>query len=106
VQDGDESRWLLSGPPFSGLYEAQYEHKAAPSQTFAVNVDPLESDLARVDPDLLPSQFQHDLRADSAAPPKLPGGRPWPLFRLALGCVLALVLVETLLAWLFGKTSG
>lgn len=104
--DGDESRWALASPPFSGIYEAKAEAQKTPSQLFAVNIDPVESDLTRADPELLPNQFQQDVRSDDSGPPKLPGGKPWPMFRLVLGLVLALVLLETFLAWLFGKTSA
>lgn len=114
--DGDESRWVLSSPLFSGLYEAKFDVTSTasreergslpPTQLFAVNVDPVESDLTRVDPELLPSQFEQDLRSDDSEPPKLPGGKPFPMFRLVLGLVLALVFLETSLAWLFGKTSA
>jgi hypothetical protein len=103
---GDESRWAYTATLFSGMYEARPGERSGSTQTFAVNVDPVESDLTRVDPDLLPGQFQQDLRAGDEDPPKLPGGKPWPLYRVVLGLVLTLVLTETFLAWLFGKTSA
>jgi len=74
------------------------------AQTFAANVDPRESDLSRIDPDTLPSQFSHNLET---APDQLPTAalaqprQEW--FRWFLMALGVLLLVETVFAWRLGR---
>jgi hypothetical protein len=102
--DGPNARWTYGDTRISGIYEARYGDAAdAPVERYAVNVDTRESNLERFDPELLPSQFRGEVRAASAVP-QLPAVRPPELFRPALIGVLGLLLLETLLAWLFAST--
>jgi len=107
--DGEDSRWIYPNTPQSGVYRAIYgEPLVAESQWFAVNVNTRESDLARIDPELLPEQLICQTQLDEENGPAIvvSSGSGWRLFRVALGMLLVLLLLETWLAWLFGKSSA
>ena len=101
--EGAGVRWTFGGTVKSGLYEARAGDFV---QRFAVNVNTRESDLARFDPELLPSQLARELAgADQDQP--LAGTRDsssyyWTL----LAGVLGLLLLEPVLAWQFGRGRG
>lgn len=103
VVEGDQRRWTYSNVDLSGLYHANYDTSGM-AQTFAANVDPRESDLSRIDPDTLPSQFSHNLET---APDQLPTAalaqprQEW--FRWFLMALGVLLLVETVFAWRLGR---
>jgi len=104
VPEGPDARWTYSGVATSGLFEAR--HTSGSPQKFAVNVNPRESDLARFDPELLPSQFSRELEpGDEPSAPAL-ASEGTSYFRLLLGLLLVLVLVEPCLAWYFGRGRG
>ncbi|HTN75778.1 MAG TPA: VWA domain-containing protein [Pirellulaceae bacterium] len=101
---GDDAVWDYGDTHFSGVYEATLGPPRATSQLFAVNVNTRESDLARVDPETLPSQLSRDLPSESSPVAALAGGgHPAELFRYFLSAVLVLLVVETVLAWRFGS---
>ena len=78
----------------------------APSEIFGVNVDIRESDLARFDAELLPSQFSDPDRAASEEAPLAERGPLFPVFRALLSAVLALLVCESGLAcWLGRRTA-
>jgi hypothetical protein len=103
--DGEFSRWVFNGTQFSGVYEAELGDPADEVQLFAVNVDTRESNPARFDRQLLPSQFRQDLGLDETES-TVSSTRPSQFFRHFLGMVLILLLVETYLAWRFGNASA
>ena len=91
--------------PFRNVKD--YEDFLKRADQFAVNVDTSESDPARVDPDELPGQFDRETAADPAQRATLSlGDSTWPLFRMVLGAILVLLLLETFLARQFGVARG
>ena len=116
VPEGPDGRWTYHAAMASGLFEADLPGGAASDndtvspgntvQKFAVNVNTREGDLARFDPELLPSQFNRETE------PGQPTGGPIvsqpgaSYFRLLLGLLLALVVAEPCLAWYFGRGRG
>jgi len=102
---GDASTWSFAGTALGGMYTADIGAAAHPSQRFAVNLRPRESDLERFDSDLLPGQFDPEFRLGKTDA-GLPSTRPAQYFRYLLGLVLVLLLTETTLAWYFGNASA
>jgi hypothetical protein len=103
VMAGDERRWTYSGVELSGLYQATYDSPGA-VQFFAANLDPRESDLSRIDPEMLPSQFSQSIETLADEAPAAALARPrQELFRLFLGALVLLLFAETLLAWWIGR---
>ena len=103
------STWSYSDTGTSGIYIAEFGPPISRSDAFAVNVDPVESDLARISPEELRDQvwpevpFIHqttwqDLGEEPAGRISRPSGLPKAL----LYAILAMLFVETLLAWRFG----
>lgn len=105
VLEWGEARWTFSGATVSGEYSAKLGQTI---QRYAVNVNPRESDLARFDPELLPSQFSREPQPadDEDSPPNLAASDAHSYFRWLLGGVLALLLIEPVLAWRFGRGRG
>ena len=104
--EGLDHQWTFDATQISGFYRIQYGTDMDSGPSFAVNLDTRESDLALVDRGLLPSQFR-----EAPAEPVVISARTgvqdqWPLFRLALLLVVALLLAETLLAWRLGGAPG
>ncbi len=105
--DGQQGRWSYGETMQSGMYRAQYDPPAHPAELFAVNVDTRESDPRRVDPAQLPAQWR-----SAAAYENVPmatigaAGAAWPLFRILLGIVLCLLLLESFLAWYSGGAKA
>lgn len=104
LTEQDEYRWVYADTYRSGIYEARFGNPVEAAERFAVNVDTRESNLDRFDPDLLPEQFRSRQQPSDHASPQVAATRPPELFRPVLAAVLALVLLETLLAWLFAST--
>jgi hypothetical protein len=109
--DGQQVRWSYGNTMQSGMYRAQYDPPAEPVELFAVNVDTRESDPRRVVPEQLPAQWH-----SAAASPTVrenaplaaigPADYAWPLFRILLGIVLCLLLLESFLARYFGEKQA
>jgi hypothetical protein len=114
--DGVHVRWSYIDTRLSGIFEARFDVDRAAIDDdsavgggrtggavarFVVNVDTRESNLERFDPDLLPSQFRGEVQSGGGR--QTPVVRPPELFRPALATVLLLLLLETLLAWLFAS---
>jgi hypothetical protein len=106
---GDSSVWSYADTSTSGLYTAQFGTPISRSDLFAVNVDPAESDLARLPPDALEKQiwpgipFVHQTRWENTGQPS--SGHISPRNLLPQGLLylaLALLLLESLLARRFG----
>jgi hypothetical protein len=104
VAEGPDARWSYAGALASGVYEAR--SSGGTTQKFAVNLNTRESDLARFDPDLLPSQFSRELQTGDDAPPAVVSSGGTSYFRWLLGLLLVLVLCEPCLAWYFGRGRG
>jgi hypothetical protein len=102
--EGSDRRWFYDGTETSGVYRAAGENQEA-AQWFAVNVDTIESDLSRVDRDALPAAFGEPPATGETSSAGPAPGTGWPLFRALLGVVLLLLLVETVLAWRFGRSA-
>jgi hypothetical protein len=103
VRTADGWQWLYDDTDVSGVYTARYGSTDAPTQ-FAVNVDPAESDLAKVDPARLPSELllHHESQDVAAASGRsMMSHAAWHLDML--WATLALVLLELWLAWQFGR---
>jgi len=103
VAEGLGARWTFGGAVKSGLYEARAGQTV---QRFAVNINPRESDLARFDPELLPSQLAREPVAAESDQPLASARDASSYFRLFLWAVLGLLLVEPVLAWQFGRGRG
>ena len=103
---GQDSRWTYDATWYSGVYRATYPQPQDRAEVFAVNIDSRESDPARFDRDLLPSQFQSEFTSDGAEVPTLPTSKTQPFFRYLLMGVFGLLLCETLLAWKFGHSTA
>ena len=102
--EGGEGRWSFSGTGASGEYSARLGQAV---QRFAVNVNPRESDLARFDPDLLPSQLSREpIPQGEDVSPALASNDAASYFRWLLGGVLGLLFLEPVLAWRFGRGRG
>jgi hypothetical protein len=104
--DGSEQTWEYTGTATAGIYRVQIGADRNRLQQFAVNLNTQESDLSRFDPSLLPDSWR-DQRMAAADNRIGPAARDnWPLFRLALAGVLALLMAETVLAWRLGGAPG
>jgi hypothetical protein len=103
--EGEDARWTYAETMLSGMYAARYGPPLDRQEWFAVNVDTRESNLERVDPDVLPSQFSRDFRVDEASA-ALPPTRPAQWFRFLLAWVFLLLLVECSLAWYIGSAAA
>ena len=107
---GDVSRLLFEETDLSGVYQVRSGPPIALDASFAVNPDPLESDPTKLDRAALAASLPNwnfayfnnwqGLTADAAAV-----GRRGELHRYFLYGVLALLLIESVLAWIFGHHS-
>ncbi|WP_315852015.1 BatA domain-containing protein [Tautonia rosea] len=108
ADEGDGARFLFEGTDLSGVYLARVGPPVAQELTFAVNPDPVESDLSRVDASTLSVLFPRWTfsswdggpvdRSEAAAV-----GRRGELHRGLLITVLGLLLGESTLAWWLGR---
>ncbi len=99
---GEYSDWAFDQTWWSGAYEAKFAAPASVTQFFAANVDTSESSLDRFDSELLPSQIQRTLEGQTAETAVIPATGQSKYFRLFLGMVLMLLIVETIYAWYIG----
>ncbi len=99
------STWSFGGTTASGVYAVEFGPPVDQVQRFAVNVNARESDLERLDRELLPGRFDPEFHVDNAGG-VLPSTKPAQYFRYFLGLVLVLLLIETALAWYFGNASA
>ena len=96
------SQWSFPQTFASGIYQARFESSDQQPWLFAANVNTRESDLHRIDVGQLPDALRKIAHsADDEAP--MLSRRGWPIFRLFLGGVLGLILVESFLVWRFGN---
>ncbi len=107
--DGQVVRYAESDTSISGAYAFQFGPPVASTQLFTVNVDPRESDLQKLSATKLAEDVWPGVRLTylTAAPEQqsgvggsaAPSHRPWHPY--LLGAALALLFLETLLAWRF-----
>ncbi|MCA9119698.1 MAG: BatA domain-containing protein [Planctomycetaceae bacterium] len=97
-----ERAWTYSETDQPGIYRLVTDGPMTTPATFAVNLPTLESNLEAVSPSSLADVFdkggQLDITSTGAQQ------RDIPLFRLALGSVLLLLITETVLAGHFGRS--
>lgn len=98
TSDGADSRWSFGTVLVSGAYTVQ---RGADVEQFAVNVNPRESDLARLHLDELPDQLQKQTENAFKAATSTHGSVSY--FRWPLLAVLMLLIVEPILAWHLGR---
>jgi hypothetical protein len=101
---GSDSRWVYPAVDLSGMYGAEYGSPIDRQNWFAVNVDPQESNLQRIDPELLPNQIRLGVQMDQPEA-SLSLVKPTEYYRHLLGLLFVLLLVESGLAWYFGNAS-
>lgn len=107
--EGDEHRWTWSDTFQSGPYHAQLAAPNAEDRVYAVNVDTVESDLAKLEVDDLRNEvwpgidfaYNTDWR-NLGEQPTAEISRRGGLQRWFLYPALLLLFAEPLLAWLFG----
>jgi hypothetical protein len=95
--------WSLADTSQSGLYALESSSAGAPVELFAVNVDPAESNLARVDPSELPPGLAMNKAASVDEPDEPVAAGRGALSKLLLYAALGLLFTETCLAWRFGN---
>ncbi len=103
---GGESGWVYTDTEQRGVYTVQWNGSPENAQLFAVNIDTTESQLDRLEPESLPTQFL--ARDDALAPDEslADSGRRTQFFRYVFATVLVLLLSESFLAWFFGRSSA
>jgi hypothetical protein len=103
--EASDDGWAYVNTFRRGLYSVQAGGSAENVQLFCVNVNPVESQLDRLESDSLPSQFGSREELTSIDEPGADLRRPTQLFRYIFFAVMILLLSESGLAWLFGRTS-
>ena len=104
--EGEHRRWYYHAAAQSGVYTIAALAGQGGAQWFAANVDTRESDLSRAGSLPLPQPSGSSAAAQRAADFRAPGKEGRPLFRAALGVLLALLLAESLLAWRIGRGAA
>jgi hypothetical protein len=104
VPEGVDARWTVPNTDTSGVFTVRLP--GGDASPLAVNLNTRESDLARFDSELLPSQFNRETHTIGDPPPTLAASEGRSFFRLLLSAMLVLVLVEPCLAWHFGRGRG
>ena len=111
--DGRRGLWSYAQTDDSGVYSAELQPLGAQRQLFAVNVNPVESDLSRLSADALRSEVWADVDFlhqtswqdfDERTAAKV--SRRDRIHRWLLYGVLGLLFGETLLAWRFGHHAS
>jgi hypothetical protein len=104
---GDETNWTYDDTDYSGAYAVELGPPAGRTELFAVNVDTMESDLAKIASDELPEGFAVvGDAAGSADRGTIEIARRSGLHERLLYGVLGLLLCETLLALWFGRRAA
>jgi hypothetical protein len=111
TNDDEGSRWSYADTFISGLYRVESASAGKPEDQktdmfYAVNVDPRESNLARIDPTELPEQFSTTVELNSGETTTASVARRSALHRLLLYGVLMLLFVEVFLAWRAGHARA
>jgi hypothetical protein len=109
TREAEQARWSYSGTWLSGPYQVRYGSSSTATDEaawHAVNLDPREGDLRRIAPDALPAELAREapIASTEDAPP-LPVEARQELFRPFLAALLGLLMLESALAWRWGKGS-
>ena len=104
--DHDQTQWAFADTGYSGIYESSSSSTGSTKQLFAVNVDTVESDLAKVSPDELPGGPPLGQEADVDGTPSAVLSARGGLHSLLLYTALVLLLVESSLAWYLGYRAS
>jgi hypothetical protein len=104
--DAHASHWSYGDTRESGVYKIALGAPLSREELFAVNVDTIESDLSRIEPEDLPKGFATHKRANLDDVDVAGVGHRSGLHKALLYLVLGLLLVETLMAWRFGHASA
>ncbi|PQO42999.1 VWA domain-containing protein [Blastopirellula marina] len=99
-----DGSWAFDETETSGIYRLEVSDRSNESDLFAVNLRTAESDLTQVSRDELPAVlFQANADEGAFLATNIVDGVP--LFRILLMSVLALLLLEPVLAWKFGSAA-
>lgn len=101
----DVAGWSFSGTRRSGIYAVELDVVSQREERYAVNLNTRESRIDRLDAAMLPAEL---LRQDATTPTSFtaePTTGETRHFRYVLALILALLFVETFLAWYFGRDS-
>jgi len=104
--NGSDSRWTFTDTLRSGVYTVASGGAQGGAQRYAVNLDTRESQLERVDGELLPSAFARGEPEVTVSRAGTLGGSLSHSFRYVLAAVLLLLLCETVLAWFVGRSAA
>jgi hypothetical protein len=106
--EGDIWRWSYGDTSLSGIYDLSVGPPLEQHQLFAVNVDPRESPLERIDPARLPQELAASESPVAASSSGSAGGTAanYAWFRPLLVVVVLLLALESFLARWFGGGQG
>ncbi len=103
--DAEGTRWSYGETFRSGIYRAELGPPIEREESFAVNVDTSESNLAKIDRMELPAGFTTEARTNLDVVGEIVN-RHSGLHKSLLYGVLGLLLLETFLAWRFGHAKA
>ncbi len=104
----DISRWSFDDTSRAGFYRAEFESRPS-EELFAVNVNPSEGNLSRIDPRDLPAGFtaiSDEAEATGEPVERSSAAAPAPLHKWLLLSVLLLLCTESLYAWWLGSRAS
>jgi hypothetical protein len=104
-REGHQVSWTYQSTDLPGVYSARAGEKGPTMALAAVNVDPRESDVTRVDVKNLSPVLSAALDRDSEGLSDNSLSASNSMHRWLLYGVLALLLVESTFAWWFGRSS-
>ena len=104
--DPGSDAWSYGAADVSGVYHVRRDAGEAGEMLFAVNVDPRESSLMRIDPASLPGELKPLPAEASPGVANLALGPARPLHAALLAAVLLVLAVEMGLAWRFGSAAA
>lgn len=104
--NGSDSRWTFTDTLRSGVYTVASGGAPGGAQRYAVNLDTRESQLERVDGELLPNAFARGETEVTVSRAGTLGDSLSHSFRSVLAAVLLLLLCETVLAWFVGRSAA
>jgi hypothetical protein len=102
---GTDRQWTYGPTEVSGVYQADAGSPDPSPEYFSVNVDTRESDVTRTPRAELPPQIKEQVIHHSGTR-ALASDYDWPLFRIVAAVLLLALLLETILAYRFGKERG
>ncbi|MBC8356272.1 MAG: VWA domain-containing protein [Planctomycetes bacterium] len=103
----EEDSWTYDQANQPGVYRLRFDDENIPQQTFSVNLEAITSDASESNLESVLRDELSELFDDAQlnAPPQSFAEQDVPLFRIALGTLLALLVAETFLAARFGRAS-